>query len=187
MKRGEHFLPRSIQISVICQRFCPISGFSGEGGAPSARTPVRGCVFFFYSLCGASAPGRAPGGGRSALAAGSAALRSNVGQVAAAQPTEGLAETLREPVTGTRHSCGGGGKEGREGGRDGEGLLQGEKKTVLPPSPQRRITRAGGRPGAAGPLESRALITPTVGKGGGVGRLQLMLLYPWFSTGHFKQ
>lgn len=49
------------------------------------------------------------------MAAGSAALRSNVGQDAAAQPTKGLAETMGESVADTSHSCvGGGEKEERE-------------------------------------------------------------------------
>lgn len=167
MSRGEHYFSGDSESHPFAhfkhQSFVNISFSSHDPAArvvfrARGRPSVRGCVFFSL-LCGASAPRRAPRERWRALAAGSAALSPNVEQGAAAQPTKGLAETLREPVTGTRHSCVGG---RRKGERDGEGLQREEYKAVLLLLPQCWITRADGRLAAAFAPENRPLISPTV-------------------------
>lgn len=81
------------------------------------------------------------------MATGSAALSSNVWQGAAAEPSKRLTETLREPVTGTRHSCIGGQRKGERW----RGITGG-------------IIRVDGRHGPAFARGNGTLISPRVGR-----------------------
>lgn len=115
---------------------------------------VRPSALSFFSRCDAQAPRRWRWRG---LTAGSAALSSNVGQRAAAEPAQRLTETLCEPVTGTGHSC-------ISGGKKGERLVRDYRRKNIKQSPACGMTRVDGRLRPAFAPENRPVTGPRVGR-----------------------